>query len=163
MPLVTGASIQQISSILLEMLPQQKPFRFLDGIDEIDEGHISGYYTYKQDEWFYRGHFPGNPITPGVVLVETMAQCGVVAFGIYLQMLEDEKMQQQTTHQYVTLFTDVTAEFLRPVLPGQRVLMKGEKMMFRRRKLTSKVSMFTPEGQIIATATLSGMGVKRDE
>ena len=45
---------------------------------------LVGAYRFREDEFFYRGHFPGRPITPGVILIETMAQIGVVAFGMYL-------------------------------------------------------------------------------
>ena len=68
---------------VLSLIPQQYPFRFIDGILEMDEEHIVGTYRFREDEYFYRGHFPSQPITPGVILIETMAQTGVVAFGIY--------------------------------------------------------------------------------
>ena len=68
---------------VLDLLPQQEPFRFIDEILEIDEDHIVASYTWRADADFYRGHFPGNPITPGVLLVESMAQTGVVALGLY--------------------------------------------------------------------------------
>ena len=57
---ITGAT-------LLELLPQQEPFRFVDEIVEVDEEHIVARYTFRPDADFYRGHFPGNPITPGVL------------------------------------------------------------------------------------------------
>ena len=72
---------------VLAALPQQAPFRFLDEIVELDDEHIVARYTFRDDEDFYRGHFPGNPLTPGVILVETMAQAGVVALGLYLVMM----------------------------------------------------------------------------
>ena len=50
---VTGAT-------LLELLPQQEPFRFVDEIVEVDEEHIVARYTFRPDADFYRGHFPGN-------------------------------------------------------------------------------------------------------
>ncbi|MEE2664712.1 MAG: hypothetical protein VX681_11400 [Myxococcota bacterium] len=69
---------------VLARIPQQEPFRFIDGIDELDPNHIVAHYTFREAAEFYRGHFPGNPITPGVLLTEAMAQAGVVAFGLYL-------------------------------------------------------------------------------
>src|SRR4030065_2658038 len=71
---------------VLSMVPQQPPFRFIDEILTLDEEHIAGVYRFRSDEYFYRGHFPGLPITPGVILIETMAQTGVVAFGLYLSL-----------------------------------------------------------------------------
>lgn len=46
---------------VLAAVPQQAPFRFIDRIDAIDGEHIVGGYTFKTDEFFYRGHFPGDP------------------------------------------------------------------------------------------------------
>ena len=73
---------------ILELVPQQDPFRFINKILSVNENEIVGQYTFKQDESFYAGHFPGNPVTPGVILLETMAQTGVVAFGLYLLSLK---------------------------------------------------------------------------
>ena len=79
--MVADAGIKQE---VLELVPQQAPFRFIDEIISLDEDGIVGAYRFREDEFFYRGHFPGRPITPGVILIETMAQIGVVAFGMYL-------------------------------------------------------------------------------
>ena len=75
---------------ILNNVPQQYPFRFIDEILELDDEHIVGAYRFREDEYFYQGHFPGQPITPGVILIETMAQTGVVAFGLYLNMKQRE-------------------------------------------------------------------------
>ena len=69
-------------------LPYTKPFLFVDEITQISETGVTGNYTFKENEYFYEGHFINNPITPGVILTETMAQIGVVCLGIYL--LKDE-------------------------------------------------------------------------
>ena len=52
---------------VLAMVPQQEPFRFIDEIVELDDDHIVATYTFREDQDFYRGHFPGNPVTPGVI------------------------------------------------------------------------------------------------
>ncbi|MGD9583441.1 MAG: 3-hydroxyacyl-ACP dehydratase FabZ family protein [Lysobacterales bacterium] len=143
---------------VLQALPQQAPFRFLDEIVELDDQHIVGRYTFKHDEFFYRGHFPGDPVTPGVILTEAMAQTGVVALGLYLcsQTLPPEELAQWTT-----LFTECQMEFHLPVLPGDSVSMRGEKLFFRRMKLKSQVQLLLPDGRIAAEGTLAGVGVKR--
>ena len=148
-------NIEQISESILKLLPQQDPFRYLDRLVEVDDAHIVGQYTYKKNEWFYKGHFPGNPLTPGVILIETMAQTAVVAFGIYL-VLKEGKEDPRTL---VTVFTDVEAEFHKNVLPGETVTVKAEKLFFRKKKLKCKVELFLKNGQLAATATLAGMGV----
>lgn len=142
---------------ILKAVPQQPPFRYLDSIDEMDENHIVARYTFKKDEYFYQGHFPGNPVTPGVILIEAMAQTSVVAFGLYLLSLENP----DSINSFLTMFTDVEAEFLAQVSPGDTVTIKGEKQFFRRLKLRSKAELYLPDGKLAASATLSGLGVSK--
>jgi 3-hydroxyacyl-[acyl-carrier-protein] dehydratase len=142
---------------VLARLPQQAPFRFVDAIHEIDDDHVVASYRWREDADFYRGHFPGNPVTPGALLVESMAQSAVVALGIYL--LEREGPEE--ARKLVTLFTDVNVEFSGLVRPGQRVLIRGRKLFFRRRKLRSEAEMRLEDGTLVCSGTLSGMGVPR--
>jgi 3-hydroxyacyl-[acyl-carrier-protein] dehydratase len=69
---------------VIKYLPYQSPFLFVDELTYISENRVTGNYTFKQSDYFYRGHFKDNPITPGVILTEVMAQIGVVCLGIYL-------------------------------------------------------------------------------
>lgn len=147
-------------SRILDYLPQQKPFRFLDEIVELSEDYIIGRYTFKEDEYFYQGHFPGDPVTPGVILTEAMAQTGVVALGLYLTSL---KVGQEELSSWTTFFTDCQMDFYLPVLPGQTVTIKGEKVFYRRMKLRSSVRMYLDNGDLVAEGTVSGMGVKREK
>lgn len=138
---------------LIDFLPQQPPFRFVDEITQVDENSISGSYRFKEEEFFYKGHFPGNPVTPGVILTECMAQIGLVCFGIYL--INDKKTIQET----VSLFTHSDVEFLKTVRPGETVAVVAEKIYFRRNSLKCKVTMYNSSNENIATSTLKGMFV----
>ena len=139
---------------VLAAIPHRPPFRFIDEILELDDDHIVAAYRFRDDADFYRGHFPENPITPGVLLLEAMAQAGVVAHGIYLlaRAGADE-------HPLVTLFTDAHVEFTGVVRPGSRVVVRGRKLVFRRRLLRSLVEMTLEDGSVVCSGTLTGMGV----
>jgi 3-hydroxyacyl-[acyl-carrier-protein] dehydratase len=142
---------------VLDLLPQQRPFRFVDEILELDEQRIAGRYTFRPDEWFYAGHFPGRPITPGVILLESMCQVGVVALGIFLFALEHTGDEAR---EWTTLFSEAETEFLRSVLPGETVTIRGERIFWRRKKLRARIEMFAADGTLVAQTTASGVGVR---
>ena len=142
---------------ILDLLPQQRPFRFVDEILEVDEQRISGRYTFRPDEFFYAGHFPGRPITPGVILLESMCQVGVVSLGIYLFAL-DHSVEE--ARHWTTLFVEAESEFLRAVLPGETMTIRGERIFWRRSKLRAHIEMFAADGTLVAQTTASGLGVR---
>ncbi len=143
---------------VLALVPQQPPFRFIDEIIELHENGITAAYTFRPDETFYAGHFPGNPITPGVILLETMAQTGVVAYGIYLASTQ---MEQEEIEKILTVFTEAEVEFSGMVKPGDRVIISAEKVYFRRLKLKVKAEIKLENGQTVCSGTIAGMGVKQ--
>jgi len=112
---------------ILELVPQQPPFRFIDDIIELSDDGIVSSYKFKPDETFYAGHFPGNPVTPGVILLETMAQTGVVAYGIYLA---SKQMTRDEIQKTLTFFTEAEVEFTGLVRPGDRVVIRAKQIYF---------------------------------
>lgn len=143
---------------ILKLVPQRPPFRFIDEIIELsDEGIVSS-YTFKPDETFYAGHFPGNPITPGVILLETMAQTGVVAYGIYLVSKE---MTRTEIEKILTVFTEAEVEFSGLVRPGDRVIIRAKQKYFRRLKLKVEAEITLENGDVVCSGSIAGMGVKQ--
>lgn len=142
---------------LLSAIPQRPPFRFVDEIMEVDVDHISGRYTFPKTADYYAGHFPGWPITPGVLLLECMCQIGVVALGVYLFRQE---YSEQEASKWTTVLCEANSEFVMPVLPGQTAIVRAQKVYWRRRKLCCDLQMEVA-GQTVARARACGIGVPR--
>lgn len=124
----------------------------MDGIEAISKQGVTGHYTFKKNESFYEGHFKNNPITPGVILTECMAQIGLVCLGIYL--LKDEL--KETTNPQIAL-TSHQMDFYLPVLPEEKVTVISEKKVFRFNKLKCKVKLLNAKGELVARGLISGM------
>ncbi len=144
-------------SRILDLLPQRSPFRFVDELLEIDRAHVLCKYTYRKDEFFYPGHFPGEPITPGVILIETMAQA-MALHAMYLLSLD---LGPAEAARHRALFTDSQVEFRKPVYPLQTVYARGEVVAWRMKKLKSSVELRDESNELLAAGVISGMGVIR--
>jgi 3-hydroxyacyl-[acyl-carrier-protein] dehydratase len=154
---------QDTRDMILKNIPQQHPFRFIDEILELDESSIVGTYRFRAEEYFYKGHFPDRPITPGTLLIETMAQIGVVALWLYLMMLQDHKSFQELKEMIPVFTLADEVELSGIVLPGERVVVRGEKLYFRRGSLKAKVSMERENGELVCCGTLAGTAVMLNE
>jgi len=138
---------------ILRLVPFQPPFRFIDEISYLDPDRIAGNFQLKEEFDFYKGHFPGFPVTPGVILTEIMAQTGMVAFGIYLMMLEGER----EFRNMVTLLTETRIRFKKSVQPPQKVFIDSRKILFRHGKLSCDISLRNEENQLLCFGDISGM------
>jgi 3-hydroxyacyl-[acyl-carrier-protein] dehydratase len=109
--------VSELSLDPTHWLPHRPPFLLLDTLLSIEPGvRASGEWTLRGDEWFFPGHFPGRPTTPGVLLLESIAQCGAVA------VLADPRYAGR-----LPLFGGVeSARFRRQVLPGDTVHLECE-------------------------------------
>ncbi|SHI45109.1 3-hydroxyacyl-ACP dehydratase FabZ family protein [Aquimarina spongiae] len=141
---------------IIKELPYDKPFMFVDEILELDDDHIKGAYTFKKDEYFYEGHFKDNPVTPGVILTECMAQIGMACFGIHL--LGDNWSKDEIA----VAMTSNEMNFYKPVFPGEKVIVVSEKVYFRFQKLKCNVAMYNLDNQVIAKGVISGVSFKKD-
>ena len=137
---------------IIQLLPYQTPFLFVDELTYISENRSEGYYTFKNDEYFYQGHFKEKPITPGVILTEVMAQIGVVCLGIYL--LKNDF--SETKNPQIALTSNEVSFFL-PVKPKERVKVVSEKIYFRFNKLKCNVQLFNQKNELVCKGIISGM------
>ncbi len=140
------------SAEIIELLPYEPPFLFVEELDSITENGVEGIYTFKEDEYFYKGHFKDSPITPGVILTEVMAQIGVVCLGIFL--LKD---QISETEPPKIALTSHEVDFFLPVLPGEKVKVVSEKIYFRFNKLKCKVQLYNEQDKLVCRGTIAGM------
>jgi 3-hydroxyacyl-[acyl-carrier-protein] dehydratase len=142
-------------SELLSFMPQRPPFRFVDEVLEVDELHIVCRYTFSAQEFYYRGHFPDKPVTPGVILLESMAQCALVLQGLYLLSRE---LPREQIASYWTLFTEASIAWHSSVSPDQTITIRGDLLAWRRLRIRSKASIHTEAGDLIASGEVAGMG-----
>lgn len=137
---------------IIQLLPYQSPFLFVEELTSVSENGAEGFYTFKEEEYFYEGHFKDNPITPGVILTEVMAQIGVVCLGIYLL-----KEEISSSKKPKIALTSNEVDFYLPVRPKERVKVVSEKLYFRFNKLKCKVQLFNEKNELVCRGTISGM------
>ncbi|GHC50409.1 3-hydroxyacyl-ACP dehydratase FabZ family protein [Ulvibacter litoralis] len=140
------AHFQQI----IDALPYSEPFLFVNTLHSVSENGAEGSYTFSKDSYFYEGHFKNNPVTPGVILTECMAQIGVVCLGIYLT-------QKNTSEKAQLALSSTQVDFYKAVFPEETVRVVSEKEYFRFNKLKCKVTMYNEANEIVCKGNISGM------
>jgi len=135
---------------ILDQLPYKSSFRFVDEIAYLDSDKVIGHYTLKKDAFFYEDHFVGNPVSPGAILTEIMAQIGLVVLGIYLAKPAPDA-------PLIPVFTSIEVEFLKMALPGEKITVISKKDYFRFDKLKCHVEMQDASGALIAKGVFAGI------
>lgn len=152
-PSATGAKtgpldVKQIQALL----PHRFPFLLLDRVLEIEpQKRIVAIKNVTVNEPFFNGHFPGEPLMPGVLIVEAMAQAGAV---LLLSEIADRD-------QKLVVFTGIErARFRRPVVPGDQLRIEVDVLVWRRIGGRMSGEVFV-DGKLVAEATISCMVVDR--
>lgn len=135
---------------IVKALPYDKPFLFVDEVIEVTNTLCTGSYTFTQDAFFYKGHFKGYPVTPGVILTECMAQIGLVCFGIYL-------LKDRFNDQMQVALTSSSVAYVLPVFPNEKVFVVSDIVYFRFNKLKCKVKMLNSKNELVAQGELAGI------
>lgn len=137
---------------ILEVLPQRFPFVFIDRVIKLDPGKtVTAIKNVNINEWYFPGHFPGIPIMPGVLILESMAQAGAFLILHDLKNPKDKGM----------LFTSIeSSKFRKPVVPGDQLIIKLELLKFRLGTAKIKGVAFVGD-KLVAEATLMATLVDR--
>ncbi|MDD2706448.1 MAG: beta-hydroxyacyl-ACP dehydratase [Verrucomicrobiae bacterium] len=101
---------------LQNILPHRLPFLLIEGVVEADAEHVVATRTLRESDFFFQGHFPGNPILPGVIQVEMMAQTGLVLYH-YNNPIEK-----------LFFLGKEKSRFFHPVRPGAELRITARKM-----------------------------------
>lgn len=137
-----------------KLLPHRYPLLLVDRILEIEEGkRIVGLKNFTSDEPFFQGHFPGNPIVPGTILVEAMAQVGAL-------FVLGRNPRGRGGVLYLTGLDGV--RFRRPVQPGDQVLFELE-LVGRKRDMWKVRGTARVGDAIVMEATLLAVYQERPE
>lgn len=143
---------------IVSLLPYKRPFLFVDQIEKLDENGATGSYKLREDEYFYEGHFPNNPVTPGVIIVEIMAQIGLVCLGIFL-----ETGKSNNSDNFVPFFSSSNVDFLKPAYPGDLLQVSSQKVYYRFGKLKCTIECHNlTSGETVCKGEFSGMMIKKD-
>ena len=137
---------------ILKILPHRYPFLLVDRILEVEKGkRIVGIKNVTFNEEFFQGHFPGNPVMPGVLIVEAMAQ--VSAIGLHGVVPDQEK-------KILYLSAVDRCKFRRPVVPGDQLRIEAEILNLKSRICKCR-AVATVDGKVCAEAELLSTLVDR--
>ena len=126
-----------------EILKQRYPFLMVDRIIDYDDMHITGYKNVTINEPFFTGHFPDDPVMPGVMILESMGQVTSVLLGIKLGKEQGSK---------IAFLTGIDkARFRKPVRPGDRLVTKAELTNVRSLSAKAKAKAYVDD-ELVAEA-----------
>ena len=134
---------------IIKILPHRYPFLLVDRIIELEKGkRVVGIKNVTANEPFFQGHFPGNPIMPGVLIVEAMAQVG----GVLARLSVPGSMEKEESNIFFMAMDKV--KFRRPVIPGDQIRFELEPLRTGSRvwKMSGKAYV---DSELVAEAELT--------
>ena len=138
-----------------DILPHREPFLFIDEITEMTDTTVAARRTVRADEPQFQGHYPGRPIMPGVLLCETIVQCG--AYLMAIKMGEDAGMKGAPV---VARMGNV--KFKRMVVPGDELRIEAEhvRTMMEAHMMKGRI---TRDGSVVASCEFTIMLVNEGQ
>jgi len=135
---------------ILSRVPHKSPFRFVENIQEVSDDHIIGRCFLDASSFFYQGHFPDNPITPGFIITEVMAQTGILALGLYLLRDNIDGIKN-------AFLTTTEVKFHNVSYPNDTIVVDSRKLYFRFSKLKCDIKAFNQNGDLLCSGLFSGV------
>jgi beta-hydroxyacyl-ACP dehydratase FabZ len=140
--MMDSADIQKV----MQLLPHRYPFLLVDRILETQPGkRIKGLKNVTINEPFFQGHFPKQPVMPGVLIIEAMGQTGGV--------LAAASLPEEEQGQLIIFMGMDKVRFRKPVVPGDQLIFELE-ILKQRRKILKMYGMAKVDGQVVAEAEL---------
>ena len=139
-----------------ELIPHREPFLFLDQLIKIEKlKKATGIKTFEINEEFFKGHFPGQPVVPGVILIEMMAQtaAALIAFSI----------REQTFDKIVYLMNIENTKFRKPVFPNTKIYTDVNALRSKGRVWKFEGNSYDINNNSICEAKWSAMIIDRDK
>ncbi|MEW6668094.1 MAG: 3-hydroxyacyl-ACP dehydratase FabZ [Thermodesulfobacteriota bacterium] len=134
---------------IIKILPHRYPFLLVDRVTELElHKRVVGIKNVSANEPFFQGHFPGNPIMPGVLIIEAMAQVG----GVLARMSRPEVLERTQDGPIFFMAMD-KVKFRRPVIPGDQIVFELEALRTGSKvwKMAGKAFV---QGSLVAEAEL---------
>ena len=133
-----------------ELIPHREPFIYLDSLVYIIKlKNASGIKRFKKNEDFFKGHFPGSPVVPGVILIEMMAQTAAALIAYSLK--------SETFDKIVYLMNVESSKFRSPVFPDMKVKADVESLRSRGRVWKFYGKMSDEENNVVCESIWSAM------